>query len=600
MKNLLIISLFTVTFSAISQSDDLLIKEYFMAPALEKFKEKNPFQAPEFTEELVKEALKRAMKACSSCFHCRDCDTEDEETFGFSFKEYRTVKGFEFEYYDDLVESYVERGFYSFDQFRLYHKTNLKEADIKKKADQEEVLKKLHAQTKDLGKRLAELFAKYDHSQVVYRKWKEFAKVMYVRSPDSEEKEAMAAFLKEHAYEHMNDLDRTLIMHSPSDEPIDAEERGRIRKMLLDSGYVEFGKGEMDSDGFTPHYVVLKDVGVYGKPSSSKPKIPILARLKELKKLTHTGNELGRTDWFYDEMRYVFNFWYEDMASDFARENFLNCWGEKVPTIDQVLEDEDALEDLIDGYENFMNNYRQHRMRSKNVEGKNIYPKETLFKNLINNHYKLTDEKYEELKKGYSAEINAERDKKGGCLRRSSRFYKLNDSGDLEYIEFYMDLTMTRNIADRSFYDGTYEIKSGNIYTVTLTDRKTGIKLPAFEMKINSTCSAVYLGNDKVPYKNEPENACLDNLDSRTTWYSSDGNESFSTGSVLGTEWNSSITGGISAEGYIVTLSNTKYLFKVTKTSWGGDLEDPFIPITTDAACKVLYYGKGKKKFVRR
>lgn len=572
-----------------------------MNSTLSKFKEQYPYQAPEFTEDMGKEALKRANDDCWKCFKCTDCDTKDEERYGFSFKKYRSVGGFEFKYYNELVEAYVENGSYPFDRFKSYHGTELKASEIKKKSDKEAALQQLHNQVRELGIKLAEFYHYYEYRVDLYQKWQDFAKVMYVKGSylSSAEKEAKRDFLKEHAYEHMNDLDRTLIMHSLSDNGIETEERERIKKMLLDSGYVSFERDETESDGFTPHYMILTGVGKYGKPSSYSPKIPILARLKELKKLTHTGNGLGRTDWWYDESYYIKNLWYNDMGSKFAMENFLKCWGDKVPTIEKVVEDEDNLKDLIDGYENFMRNFGQHKMQSEYIDGNNIYPENTLFTNLINNHYGLTDEKYEELKRGFRAELNAERAKKGGCLRDSWKFYKLNSQGEVEYLQFYLDLTMERQIAERSRYTGTYEIKSGSTYTVKLTDGRTGIELPAFDLRVNSACNAVYLGNDKVPYKNAPENACLRNLDGREYWYSVDGKESFTHGGY-DTEWKSSITGGISGSGYLITLSNTQYIFKITETSWGGKLEDPYIPITTDASCNVLYYGKGKKKFVRK
>ena len=563
-----------------------ITKEYFLEPLREEVKKESPYTEPEFTEKNIQEALRRAYKDCNECFDVKGgsyysaIDIERQKSlaannsFNIDFKEFISVGDFRlYEYARDFIGTYGgEPRSKDFKTFKSYHSSILKEAGVKKKTDQENLYNNLLKKREELGKKLVQLYGNYDYKMQLLKafgeKYPELYKTSYYPSPESKK------LIIEKIAPHFNPLDNLLFYPEYTAKENTEAENEELKKMLLDTGWVEVVEwSEPSSDGFTFIFPKLNDA---------------------LEKRTNVLNKYFRLEntrraRYYFAKRRILELWYGNLGNEFALQNFLTVCGDNVPSKEDFLANGDEFKDLIELYVDEL-------LNGPRLKGNFTYSDQTfLFQNVVSNHYGIQSDDLKNVRKQQSILKEKEESEKGGLLR-SKIFYKINSQGKFERLHFLSNLSLGRSV-NQSEYWGKYEKKSGNIYKMTLKDLKTGIQLPEFEGRLSSDQKKLYLGEDKVPYilsgSNDPN--CLE--DKKDIWYSADGKESFST-AYGGATWKSSITGGISANGSLYKISNSKYAFVIYENSWGGKLENNLVTITISDNCNTIYYGKGKKKMV--
>jgi hypothetical protein len=441
---------------------------------------------------------------------------------------------------------------------------------IKKKSEQEKVYMTFKKNLIKLANQINILLSEKDYNSNVLDKFIRKYEAYYNKdqSYDAKISEELEKLLIEKISPNLNAIDNILINPKYKAKNNTSDENEALKKLLLDKGLVELNTlSRTYSDGY-------------------KQFVPKLDS-----KLEKRARDL-RYYFDYEEDREtsyrsrIIKLWYGNLDNEFALENFLKVCGDNVPDKEAYLseeETEDELKDVIDTY---------IAITPTSKKDKNL-----LFNNIIVNHYGIKIEDLKNIRSELKTKKEKEEIEKGGFLR-DKIFYKINSQGKFDYIHFMSYLGISRKL-NQSQYWGDYEKKSGNIYRVTFMDGKTGIKLPEFEARLSSDKTKLYIGNDKVPYilRGSKGINCLKKKSSK--WYSADGSESFSTISS-GARWESKITGGISANGWLYKISSTKYVFKISNNSWGGKIDNNPVIIRTDNNCNTIYYGSGRKKMTTR
>jgi len=557
-----------------------ITKEYFLEPLREEVKKESPYTEPEFTEENIQEALRRAYKDCNKCFDVKAgsyysaIDIEQQKSlaannsFNIDFKEFISVGDFIlYEYARDFIDN--EPRIKDFKTFKYYHSSILKEAGFKKKADQEALYNKLLKNREELGKKLVQFYGNYDYIIQLLKAFGEKYPELYKKSdyPSDE----MKTLVVEKISPNFNLIDNILMYPEFTSKKNTEAENEELKKMLLDSGLVEITEWGKTSNGFTYLFPTIND--------NLEERAETLNRYFDLR-------NTRKAKWGHTNYR-LLELWYENLGNAFTLENFLTVCGSNVPSKEDFMIDDKPLKDIITIY------CEQLSFRS----GANFdrYD-DILFDNIMNNHYGIQNDEFKKNKKEQKANKEKELDAKGGILRGRT-YFKINNQGQFDKLYFWSTSLYIERTINQSEYYGSFEKESGNIFKLILTDEKTGIKLPEFEARVSSDGKKLYLGEDKVPYKFEDpdESNCLYEKDDGF-WRSSDGNESFST--IGSATWSSSITGGIKGAGSLYKVSANKYAFVIYKTSWNGKLENNLVIITTDNSCDTIYYGKGQKKMI--
>ncbi len=568
-----------------------IANEYFMKPLIEEIKAESPYTKPEITDELIFKSLQRAASDCETCFKIlrvgyhselmvnRQKSKAENNPYKINFADYISVGDYSLKdyYIDRFIGEYGnDPNTHDFKSFKSYESTRLKEAGIKKKAEQEIVYTKLIEKRKQLGTLLAKFYPDYDYKVTIYNTLKKRYPELYKGTKYDMVKE-QKKLLKEKISPNFNSLDNILIpkksifvSENLTAKENTAEENEKLKEELIKKGLVEIKEWQKpNSDGFTFFF-----------PKTSEK---LEERVEALKGYFPFLKLYRQVAWSYKDQ--ILKFWYGDLSNEFGLENFLKVCGSKVPSKAELLQDQKKLQDLIEDYCSLL----------RNTIGLRVASNRPLFNNIVNNHYGIKDEDLKAARKQQSALLEKEQSKKGGLLR-GNRYFKINEQGKFDVYYFSSSLWLTREI-NQSEYGGSFLKNSGNTYTIELKDKKTGIKLPAFKARLSSDGKKLYIGEDKIPYKLDDPNKtiCLYDNESRF-WRSSDGTESFTTRGR--SEWKSTITGGIKAQGSLYKISSNKYAFVVYETSWGGKLDNNLIIITTSNDCNTIYYGKGKKKMV--
>jgi len=571
-------------------------KEYFLNPLKEELMKEHPFIkigiTSYYNEELKQEALKRVVENCADCFKIRDERYSTSSTFEsqkslaanniykINFKDYITVRDFIMPNYvaHFLGEYGREPSIKDFKTFKSYYSSKLKKTGFKKKTDKEFVYNSLVKKREELGKKLVEFYNNYDYQNKLIMLWGKRYLELYKKSNYPSDK--LKKLVIEKISPHFNPLDNILIYPEFTSKVNTKAENEELKKMLLDEGLVKIEEWQKPRDGYT---------FIFPKPSDElKERLETLRKYFSLKN-THDAK------WFKANRR-ILKLWYGNLGNEFTLQNFLKVCGKHVPSKEAFLADEYELKELIEVYvDDLIGGSRVGGSFLNMDEELKMYPKEILFHNIVKNHYGVKSDELKQIRKEQYALKEKEESEKGGDLR-GNIYYKINSHGKFDKLNFWSNLSVKRKI-NQSEYWGKYEKKSGNIYKITLTDQKTGIKLPEFEARLSSNKTKLYLGEDKVPYVLDGSNGVNCLKKNKDIWYSVDGKESFST-AYRSTTWESSITGGIEAEGSLYKISNNEYAFVIYKNSWGGKIENNLIIITTSDNCNTIYYGKGKKKMV--
>ncbi len=588
MRNVILFILLTLLSvgNLFGQKKDIT-SEYFLKPLIKEIQAESPYTKPEITDELIFESLRRAASDCETCFEIlKEGDNSEvlvngqeskaeNNPYQINFADYISVGDYSLKrYYIGRFIGNYESGPYvqDFKSFKSYESTRLKEAGIKKKAEQEIVYTKLIEKRKQLGTLLAKFYHDYDYKVDIYNTLKKKCKELL-----GEEE-----FILEKISPYFNSLDNLLIYPKYSTKKNTFEENEMLKKKLIEEGLVEIIEWRKpSSDGYTFIF----------------PKIS-----EKLENRVKTLNGYGyfrlsntyKARWYFAKQR-ILRLWYGSLDNAFALENFLAVCGSNVPSKEDFKNDEnneDKLKDLIEEYISLLNGRVGGGFKYDETLKK--YPKYILYDNIVNNHYGIKDQELKGIRKQQSALLEKEQSEKGGLLR-GNRYFKINEQGKFDIYYFTSSLWLTREI-NQSKYGGSFLKNSDNTYTIELKDTKTGIKLPAFKARLSSDGKKLYIGGDKIPYKLKNSNGanCLKNK--RDVWRSSDGTESFTT--IGRSEWKSTITGGIKTSGILYKISSNKYAFVVDTTSWGGKLDNNLIIITTSNDCNTIYYGKGKKKML--
>lgn len=559
-----------------------ITKEYFLEPFKEKLKKEYPYTEPEFTEKNIQEALRRAWKDCKRCFNFESILVlASNNPFNINFKEFISVDNF-------IVSNYAykfigeygkEPNIKDFKSFKSYEPYKLKEAGIKKTADQEALYNKILKKREELGKKLVQIYSEYDYKTLVVEVFgNKYSELYKTSNYPSDKKKALVV---EKISPNFNLIDNILIVPELTSKKNTESENEELKKMLLDRGLVEITEWQKPSnDGYTFIFPKIND---------------------KLKKRADTLNlyfdlrNTRKAKWGHTDHR-ILELWYGNLGNAFTLKNFLTVCGSNVPSKEDFIVDPESLEGIVEEYYELLNsrvggNFYYDYDREIKKSNKDI-----LFDNILNNHYGIENDDFNKIKKEQSANKEKELDVKGGILR-GRRYFKVNNQGRFDKLYFWSSSLYLERTINQSEYYGTFEKKNGNIFKLILTDEKTGIKLPEFEARVSSDGKKLYLGEDKIPYKFvDPNEANCLNGKEAGFWRSSDGKESFST--ILRPTWKSSITGGIKATGSLYKVSANKYAFVVSETSWNGKLENNVVIITTDNNCDTIYYGKGKKKMV--
>lgn len=578
-----------------------ITKEYFLKPLKQEIKQEHPYIGPEFTEQNIQDASRRAYKDCKECFEVKTFGYysefgyrsevfEDEikqqkslaanNFFNIDFKEFISEGNFILQSYpSDFIGTYGdEPRMKDFKTFKSYHSSKLKEAQVKNKADQEVLYNKLLKKREELGKKLVQFYSEYDYKILLLKAFGERYSELYNTSYASYPSDEMKTLVVEKISPNFNLIDNILIYPEFTSKKNTDAENEELKKMLLDSGFVEITEWQKpSSDGYTFIFPKIND--------------DLKKRAETLIKYFDLGNT-DKAKWHLTRHR-ILELWYGNLTNAFTLNNFLTVCGSNVPSREDFIIDYEPLEDIVEEYLDVLNgrvggNFKYDKEIKK-------YPKYILFKNILNNHYGIQNDEFEKIKKEQSANEEKELAAKGGIVR-GRRYFKVNNQGKFDELWFYSSSLDLERTINQSKYYGTFKKESVNVFKITLTDKKTGIKLPEFEGRVSSDGKKLYLGEDKVPYKYEDpyEVNCL--REKSGTWYSIDNKESFST--IGSTTWESSITGGISANGSLYKISANKYAFVIYETSWGGKLDNDLVIISTDSNCNTIYYGKGKKKMV--
>lgn len=558
-----------------------ITQEYFLKPLLEEHKKEYPFTKKEITKEIIQNALEIAYRYCPTCFGgyaLVDPGDEDryplifkEKNFNINFKDYISVGGFIPQYYS----LFISKEYDDFKKFRKTESSRLKYSGIKKKADQENVHNKLIELSDSLGKKLAQFYMERNYKNEFYKKFGKKYAELNMSGSGKNDKLKKHKLLKEKISPHFNSLDNIIINPKNTSKVNSEEENVELKKMLLDKGLVKIEEWNEPDDGYTFIFPKISD---------------------ELEERLGTLNYYFQLDEDWSEAKSrILKLWYGNLSNEFALQNFLQVCGNHVPSKEDFLVDENKLKNLIEGYVDKLIGGWRVGGTFKNMDKKlKMYPKQILFHNIVNNHYKIQSDDLKKIREQRLVVKEKEYSKKGGFLRDKT-FYKINSRNQFDKLDFGYALGVDRKI-NQSWYYGEYERKSGNIYKLTqLTDLKTGIQLPEFEARLSSDKTKLYLGEDKIPYILNGSNGTNCLKDKNTTWYSSDNKESFST-SYGESKWKSSISGGIQVNGFLYKISNNKYAFIINRNSWGGKIENNLIIITTENNCNTIYYGIGKKK----
>ena len=585
MRNIILftaLSLFS-SVNLFAQKSDIT-QEYFLLPLLKEFRAEFraefPYVKPEINEELVNKSLVRSEKDCSYCFYYNDESSDPTNKYKINFKDYISVDNYklaEDAYNNNYAFWFIGPSrFKDFNSFRKQEKSRLKEAGIKKKAEQEIVFNKLISKRQELGTLLAKYYHNYDYEVQFRKTLKNRYPELFSRSSYPSEKQEK--LLLEKISPYFNSLDNLLISPRYSTKKNTVEENEMLKNKLIEEGLVEITEwAAKSSDGYT--FIFPK----FNNKLSDRSKT-----LRRYFNLT----QRFEARWSFAKQR-LLNLLYGNLGNAFALENFLEVCGTNVPSKEDFIKDENKLKDLIKEYVSVLNGRVGANIKGYDKTLKK-YPKEILYHNVVNNHYGIQDGNLAQIRKQQADLLEKEQSEKGGILRRKD-YYKVTKQGKFDLLSFGFNLSLTREI-NQSDYFGSYEEKSNNIYKIVLIDDKTDIKIPVFEARVSSDGKKLYLGGDKVPYKlyDSREANCLKNRDG--VWESIDGKESFSTDGIP--TWESSITGGIKTKGSLYKISSNKYAYVIYDTSWRGKLDNTLVIITTSNNCNTIYYGKGKKKMV--
>ena len=589
MRNIILftaLSLFS-SVNLFAQKSDIT-QEYFVLPLLKEIRAEFPYVKPEINEELVNKSLVRSRDDCSNCFYDKYESKDPRNKYKINFKDYISVDNYSlaaggydnnyaFLFIGSRRTGEFNPHFKDFESFRKQEKSRLKEAGIKKKAEQEIVFNKLISKRQELGTLLAKYYHDYDY-EVQFRKTlkNRYPELFSSSSYPSEKQEKL---LLEKISPYFNSLDNLLISPRYSSKKNTVEENEVLKNKLIEEGLVEITEwAAKSSDGYT--FIFPK----FNNKLSDRSRT-----LREYFNLT----QRFKARWSFAKQR-LLNLWYGNLGNAFALENFLEVCGTNVPSKEDFIKDENKLKDLIKEYISVLNGRVGANIKGYDKTLKK-YTKEILFHNVVNNHYGIQDGNLAQIRKQQADLLEKEQSEKGGILRRKD-YYKVTKQGKFDLLSFGSNLSLTRKI-NQSDYFGSYEEKSNNIYKIALIDDKTDIKIPVSEARVSSDGKKLYLRGDKVPYKlyDSKEANCLKDKDG--IWRSIDGKESFSTYSTP--KWKSSITGGINTKGSLYKISSNKYAYVVYNTSWRGKLDNTLVIITTAADnCNTIYYGVGKKKMV--
>lgn len=564
-----------------------ITKEYFLKSLGQEVKKEYPYTEPEFTEKNILEAFRRAYEECRTCFvikagsYYSANDIEQQKSlaannsFNINFKEFITEGDFILrEYVRDFGKEFRSKDFKT---FKYHHSSALKEAGFKKKADQEALYNKILKKRKELGKKLVQLYGKNDYQMQLLRAFGEKYPELYKRSdyPSDE----MKTLVVEKISPNFNLIDNILMYPEFTSKKNTEAENEELKKMLLDRGLVEITELLEPSDGYTFIFPRIND--------------DLKKRADTLNRYFHLRNT-SKAKWGHAHQR-LLELWYGNLGNAFTLENFLTVCGSNVPSKEDFINNDfKPFKDVVYGYYEMLNGIvRGYFHYDREIKKSH---KDILFENVLNNHYGIENDNFKKIKKEQAANKEKELDAKGGILR-GRRYFKVNNQGRFDKLYFWSTSLYLERTINQSEYYGSFKKERGNLFKLILKDKKTGIELPEFEVRISSDGKKLYFGEDKVPYKyDDPDEAnCLYEKDAGF-WRSIDGKESFST--ILEPTWKSSITGGIKGTGSLYKVSANKYAFVIYKTSWNGKLENNLVIITTDNNCDTIYYGKGKKKMV--
>lgn len=539
--------------------EDPFTNEYFLKPLFEEVKKENPYTKPQIIKE-INEILSN--KNLANIFYNNQYYKKNQDNY---------FKVGNYTYYpDNSITSDLKNGiFKDFKSFKKSEKYKLKKNGIKKNSEQEKVYMTIKKNLINLANQTNILLSENAYNSDVLDKFIRKYEAYYNKDQSYGAKisEELEKLLIEKISPNLNAIDNILIHPKYKAKNNTSDENEALKKLLLDKGLVELNTlFRTYSDGY-------------------KQFVPKLDS-----KLEKRARDL-RYYFDYEEDREtsyrsrIIKLWYGNLDNEFALENFLKVCGDNVPDKEAYLSEEDTEDEL----KKVIDTYIAITPTSK--KDKNL-----LFNNIIVNHYGIKIEDLNNIRSELRTKKEKEEIEKGGFLR-DKIFYKINSQGKFDYIHFMSYLGINRTL-NQSQYWGDYEKKSGNIYKVTFKDGKTGIKLPEFEARLSSDKTKLYIGNDKVPYilRDSKGINCLEKKSSK--WYSADGNESFST--ISGAKWESKITGGISASGWLYKISSTKYAFVIYNTSWGGKIDNNLVIIRTDNNCNTIYYGSGRKKMTTR
>lgn len=561
-------------------ADYEIMQEYFMKELFQTFKAGYEYDYPEISEEFIRTSFEKTFDFCSRCFpgNYGNKSEANQNVYGIDFKSYASSGNFFYSNYSDWIQNFIDGNDYTEEFFLKNNRSYLKEAGIKKKKEQMAVYADLLAKRKELGQKLAEYYSNLMYRESLTREFMNTYPLLFTRGVAGDE---TVAFIKKTISPLLKTEDKALLSPEFLDNELYPNEIAAFKKSLKEKNWVFFRSGQTTIDG-------LNDLFIGFKNEMSKR----ADQLCEYFGLGYSQKSKYNMDWSAIKAR-VIAYWWEDLTNEFTLNNFLAVCEKELPSKSDFLEDDRIvyrLKDLIKNYLVALNYYGG---------GYDAYETDDLYKNIAENHYGTTLQEYEEIKEAQRKARNEKLKAQGGPVIGQS-YYKVNARNQFEYINFFWDLTLKREV-NHSDYWGSYKKIGNNKYEITLTDERTGITLPSFNYTVSADGKKLYLGGDSVPYiidtEETSETGCLFNKDGKHEggyWKTSNGNESFEY-NWYSAVWNSTISGGISASGDLYRINDRKFAFVIDETSWGGKVENNCVVITTSADCNTIYYGVGKK-----
>ncbi|MGB2435648.1 MAG: hypothetical protein ACPIB5_05990, partial [Flavobacteriaceae bacterium] len=568
-------------------ADYEIMQEYFMKELFQTFKAGYEYDDyPEISEEFIRTSFEKTLDFCGCFPGSRYYEGEaDQNVYGIDFKSYASSGNFFYSGYRYWIENFIDGNDYTEEFFLKKNRSYLREAGIKKKKEQMAVYADLLAKRQELGQKLAEYYSNLAYEESLNREFMNTYPLLFTRRYYAQRGDETIAFIKKTISPLLKAEDKALLGPEYLDNELSPNDIAAFKKSLKEKNLVFFRSGQTKRDG-------LNDVFIGFNNKMSK-------RAEQLAEYFGLENSrFGNMNWRYAIKPRVIAYWWEDLTNEFTLNNFLAWCGKELPSKSAFEEDNDLLKDLVSRYMNILV-YDVGGKYTSYDRANNMYPKDYLYKNIVENHYGTTFEELEAIKEA-KAKARKERLRAEVGPVIGNSYYKVNARNQFEYISFFWDFQLKRDV-NHSDYWGSYKKIGNNKYEITLTDERTGITLPSLNFTVSADGKKLYLGGDSVPYiiEETSKTGCLFNKPGKheeVYWKTSNGNESFEYNRYSEKAvWNSTISGGISATGSLYRINDRKVAFVIHYTSWGGKVENNLVVITTSADCNTIYYGVGKK-----